>query len=63
MTPAPKLEVKKTVEEQIAEEKAKIAAVKKKSIEAWGKTGETKSFGLWAMLKFTVPRLWKDGCF
>jgi len=32
-------------------------------MDAWGSTGEAKSFGLWGMMMFTVPRLWKGGCF
>jgi hypothetical protein len=27
-------------------------------MDAWGNTGEKKSFGLLGMLKFTLPRLW-----
>jgi ATP-binding cassette, subfamily B, heavy metal transporter len=40
-----------------------LDAKKKKSMDAWGNTGESKSFGLTGMLKFTFPRLWKGGCY
>lgn len=29
---------------------------------AWGETGEKKSFGLVGFIKFTFPRLWFGGC-
>jgi len=29
---------------------------------AWGETGEKKSFGLMGFFKFTWPRVWTGGC-
>lgn len=28
-------------------------------MDAWGHTGETKSYGIGGMIKFTIPRLWR----
>lgn len=32
-------------------------------MDAWGNTGETKSYGIKGMLKFTFPRLWRGSVF
>lgn len=40
----------------------KAAEAKLKSMNAWGETGEKKSFGLTGFAKFTFPRLWVGGC-
>lgn len=40
----------------------KAAEAKLKSMNAWGDTGEKKSFGLTGFTKFTFPRLWTGGC-
>lgn len=51
-----------TVEEKIKAKEASIQARKKKSMDAWGDTGENKSFGIWGSVKFSLPRLWRGGC-
>jgi ABC-type multidrug transport system fused ATPase/permease subunit len=53
----------KTLEEKIKEEKEALEAKKRKSMNAWGNTGEMKSFGLRGMLSFTLPRLWRGSCY
>ena len=40
----------------------KAAEAKLKSMNAWGDTGEKKSYGLSGFTKFTFPRLWVGGC-
>ena len=45
--------------------KAKEAALKekqKKSMDAWGETGETKRFGVGKALCFSLGRIWAGGC-
>ena len=49
--------------EKIKKEKESAEEKKKKSMVAWGETGEKKSFGLIGFVKFTFPRLWKGSCF
>jgi ABC-type multidrug transport system fused ATPase/permease subunit len=66
--PAPASPDKKTPDEpitladKIKAEEEELAKRKKKSMDAWADTGEKKSFGLWGMLKFTLPRVWTGGC-
>lgn len=36
-----------------------IEEKKKKSMDAWGDTGEKKSFGLFGYMVFTWPRIWR----
>ena len=61
-TPETKKEIKESLTEKIQREKDEAAAKKKKSMDAWGETGEKKEFGLKGMLAFTFPRLWLGGC-
>ena len=61
-TPETKKEIKESLTEKIKREKEEAAAKKKKSMDAWGETGEKKEFGLTGMLAFTFPRLWLGGC-
>ena len=45
--------------EQLKKAQEEEKARKKKAMDAWGNTGEKKSFGFKGMLKFTLPRIWK----
>lgn len=47
--------------EKLKKEQEEAAEKKKKSMSAWG-DGDKKEFGLIGMLKFTMPRLWRGGC-
>lgn len=50
-----------TLEKIKAKEQA-MQERKKKSMDAWGDTGEKESFGIWGAVKFSLPRLWRGGC-
>lgn len=50
------------VAEQLKEAQANKKAHEKKAMDAWGTTGESKSFGLKGMIAFTLPRLWRGSC-
>ena len=53
---------KLSASEEHRKELAKAEEVKLKSMNAWGDTGEKKSFGLKGFFKFTWPRVWTGGC-
>jgi len=57
-----KKEEKLSASEEHRKELAKANEVKLKSMNAWGETGEKKSFGLTGFFKFTWPRVWSGGC-
>lgn len=50
------------ITEKLKEAQEKEKALKKKAMDAWGNTGEKKSFGVAGMLRFTLPRLWTGSC-
>ena len=52
-----------TLTEKLKKEEDELEEIKKKSMNAWAEEGEKKSFGITGMMKFTLPRLWRGGCF
>lgn len=67
-TPTKKVEDEDRKEEKLSaseehrRETKRAEEVKLKSMNAWGETGEKKSFGLIGFFKFTWPRVWAGGC-
>ena len=51
-----------TVTERIKAKEEALKARQKKSMNAWGDTGENKQFGIRGSLKFSMSRLWRGGC-
>ena len=48
--------------DKIKKEEEELEKIKKKSMNAWGESGENKTFGLLGMIMFTIPRLWRGDC-
>lgn len=51
------------LDDKIEQVKKQLEEKKKKSMNAWGETGDKKSFGLIGFAKFTAPRLWRGDFF
>lgn len=51
-----------TMNEKIKAKEEALKQAQKKSMNAWGDTGETKQFGIRGALNFSLSRLWRGGC-